>query len=106
VRQILEVNAAEGLREAGTIGAIWQPATDRLTLHKAVIHRDGKPLLPLAGSAVLAIGGEKSIGAPMATIMRFAAGDVQGYVFPCSEENPEVTVAVVRVFLSKPLPPR
>jgi pimeloyl-ACP methyl ester carboxylesterase len=60
---------------------------------------------------VLAIGGEKSFGTMMATIMQFAATNVQGDVIPGSghwlmEENPEATVAAVRVFLSKPLPPR
>jgi tetratricopeptide (TPR) repeat protein len=44
VRQILAVNAAEGLQQAGTIGAVWQPTTDRLTFHKAVIYRGGKEI--------------------------------------------------------------
>lgn len=44
VRQILAINATEGLQQAGTIGAIWQPTTDRLTFHKAVIHRNGKAI--------------------------------------------------------------
>ena len=53
---------------------------------------------------VLAIGGEKSFGPMMATIMRFAASDVSEGVIPDSghwimEENPEGTVAMVRTFL-------
>jgi pimeloyl-ACP methyl ester carboxylesterase len=53
---------------------------------------------------VLAIGGEKSFGATMATIMRFAASNVQEDVIPDSghwvmEENPTATIAMVRAFL-------
>jgi pimeloyl-ACP methyl ester carboxylesterase len=53
---------------------------------------------------VLAIGGEKSFGATMATIMRFAASNVQEDIIPDSghwvmEENPTATIAIVRTFL-------
>jgi pimeloyl-ACP methyl ester carboxylesterase len=53
---------------------------------------------------VLAIGGEKSFGAAMAEIMRFAAGNVREGVIPDSghwimEENPAATIAMVRAFL-------
>jgi pimeloyl-ACP methyl ester carboxylesterase len=53
---------------------------------------------------VLAIGGEKSFGATMATIMRFAATDVREAIIPDSghwimEENPGATIAMVRDFL-------
>jgi pimeloyl-ACP methyl ester carboxylesterase/uncharacterized RmlC-like cupin family protein len=53
---------------------------------------------------VLAVGGEKSFGAMMATVMRFAASDVQEAVVPDSghwimDENPDATVAIVRGFL-------
>jgi pimeloyl-ACP methyl ester carboxylesterase len=53
---------------------------------------------------VLAIGGEKSFGATMAEIMRFAATDVREGIIPDSghwimEENPTATIAVVRAFL-------
>ncbi|MET0250764.1 MAG: alpha/beta hydrolase [Novosphingobium sp.] len=56
---------------------------------------------------VLAIGGEKSFGATMAAVMRFAASDVQQAVVPDSghwlmEEQPQATVAIVRAFLDKP----
>jgi pimeloyl-ACP methyl ester carboxylesterase len=50
---------------------------------------------------VLAVGGEKSFGPMMATVMRFAADDVQQAVVPDSghwimEENPKATIAIVR----------
>ena len=53
---------------------------------------------------VLAIGGEKSFGAEMATIMQFAASNVREGVIPDSghwimEENPHATIAMVRAFL-------
>jgi pimeloyl-ACP methyl ester carboxylesterase len=53
---------------------------------------------------VLAIGGEKSFGASMAQIMRFAASDVREGIIPDSghwimEENPTDTIAIVRDFL-------
>jgi len=53
---------------------------------------------------VLAVGGEKSFGTMMATVMRFAAGDVQEAIVPDSghwimEENPQSTIQIVRSFL-------
>jgi len=53
---------------------------------------------------VFAIGGEKSFGPMMATVMRFAATNVKQGVVPDSghwimEENPTATVAMVRDFL-------
>jgi pimeloyl-ACP methyl ester carboxylesterase len=53
---------------------------------------------------VLAIGGEKSFGTTMATIMRFAASNVREAVIPDSghwimEENPTATISLVRAFL-------
>jgi pimeloyl-ACP methyl ester carboxylesterase len=53
---------------------------------------------------VLALGGERSFGMTMATVMRFAAVDVEGAVVPDSghwimEENPLATVKLVRAFL-------
>lgn len=53
---------------------------------------------------VLALGGEKSFGPMMATVMRFAADNVEGGEVPQSghwimEENPEATVLLVREFL-------
>ena len=53
---------------------------------------------------VLAIGGEKSFGATMAKVMRFAANNVREGVIPDSghwimEENPTATISMVRAFL-------
>jgi len=55
---------------------------------------------------VLAVGGEKSFGPMMATVMRSAADDVTEGVVPDSghwimEENPKATVALVRAFLDR-----
>jgi pimeloyl-ACP methyl ester carboxylesterase len=55
---------------------------------------------------VLALGGEKSFGSTMASIMRFAAGNVEEGIVPDSghwimEENPKATLALVRAFLDK-----
>jgi pimeloyl-ACP methyl ester carboxylesterase len=55
---------------------------------------------------VLAVGGEKSFGPMMATVMRFAASDVEEGIVPGSghwtmEENPAATVALVSAFLAK-----
>jgi len=57
------------------------------------------------GMPVLAIGGEKSFGPMMATVMRFAASDVTEGIIPDSghwimEENPTATSAMVRSFLT------
>lgn len=53
---------------------------------------------------VLAIGGAKSFGPMMASVMRFAVSNVQERVIPESghwlmEEQPALTVAAVRAFL-------
>ena len=66
--------------------------------NRALLAR-GKLTMP-----VLAVGGEKSFGAMMATVMRFAASDVQEAVVPDSghwimEENPRATIQIVRTFL-------
>jgi pimeloyl-ACP methyl ester carboxylesterase len=55
---------------------------------------------------VLAIGGAKSFGPMMATVMRFAASDVEQAIVPDAghwlmEEQPAATVKVVRAFLDK-----
>jgi pimeloyl-ACP methyl ester carboxylesterase len=68
--------------------------------NKAFLAAKGKLSMP-----VLAIGGEKSFGPMMATVMRFAATDVTEGVIPDSghwimEENPKATIAMVRAFLS------
>lgn len=53
---------------------------------------------------VLAVGGEKSFGRMMATVMSFAASDVQEAIIPDAghwimEENPQATTQIVRGFL-------
>jgi pimeloyl-ACP methyl ester carboxylesterase len=67
--------------------------------NQAFLAKGGKLKMP-----VLAVGGEKSFGAMMATIMRFAAENVTEGIVPDSghwimEENPDATVKLVRVFL-------
>jgi pimeloyl-ACP methyl ester carboxylesterase len=69
--------------------------------NKAFLAKGGKLKMP-----VLALGGEKSFGPMMATIMRFAADNVEEGIVPDSghwimEENPQATVAMVRAFLDK-----
>jgi pimeloyl-ACP methyl ester carboxylesterase len=66
---------------------------------KAYLAKDGK-----LGMPVLAIGGEKSFGPMMATVMRFTASDVKEGIIPGAghwimEENPKATIAMVRAFL-------
>jgi pimeloyl-ACP methyl ester carboxylesterase len=70
--------------------------------NKAFLAAKGKLRMP-----VLAIGGEKSFGPMMATVMRFAASDVTEGIIPDSghwimEENPTATSVMVRSFLSSP----
>jgi len=70
--------------------------------NKAFLAAKGKLRMP-----VLAIGGEKSFGPMMATVMRFAASDVTEGIIPDSghwimEENPKATSVMVRSFLSSP----
>jgi pimeloyl-ACP methyl ester carboxylesterase len=55
---------------------------------------------------ILALGGEKSFGPMMATVMRAAADDVTEGIVPDSghwimEENPQATVQLVREFLDR-----
>jgi pimeloyl-ACP methyl ester carboxylesterase len=68
---------------------------------RAYIEAHGKLAMP-----VYAIGGEKSFGPMMATVMRFAATNVTEGVVPDSghwimEENPAATVQMVRAFLER-----
>ncbi|MCO5070217.1 MAG: alpha/beta hydrolase [Rhizobiaceae bacterium] len=67
--------------------------------NKAFLATSGKLTMP-----VLAIGGEKSFGLQMASVMRFAATDVAEGVIPDSghwimEENPAATIKLVTEFL-------
>jgi len=53
---------------------------------------------------ILAVGGEKSFGPMMGTIMRFAGTDVREAIVPDSghwimEENPQATLRIIRDFL-------
>ena len=74
--------------------AFDQDATD----NKAFVAKD------MLTMPVLAVGGEKSFGPMMATVMRAAAANVQGAVVPNSghwvmEENPAATIKLVEDFL-------
>lgn len=74
-------------------------AFDQDAIDNKAFLANGKLKMP-----VLAVGGEKSFGSMMATVMRFAADDVQEAVLPDSghwimEENPKATVEMVRTFL-------
>ena len=67
---------------------------------------DNKALLAksMLNMPVLAVGGEKSFGPMMATVMRFAATNVQQDVIPHSghwlmEENPADTIKLLKDFL-------
>ena len=67
--------------------------------NKAFLATSGKLTMP-----VLAIGGERSFGLQMASVMRFAATDVSEGVVPDSghwimEENPAATIRLVTEFL-------
>ena len=71
--------------------------------NRAFIASGGKLAMP-----VLALGGEKSFGPMMATVMRFVASNVTEGIVPDSghwimEENPKATVALVRQFLDATL---
>jgi pimeloyl-ACP methyl ester carboxylesterase len=68
---------------------------------RAYLASQGKLQMP-----VYALGGEKSFGPTMATVMRAAATDVTEGIVPDSghwimEENPTATVKMVRAFLEK-----
>jgi len=95
-RHYARLYAAPGAMHAGfaQFAAFDQDAID----DKAFLAQ-GKLAMP-----VLAIGGEKSFGPTMATVMRFAATDVSQGVVPNAghwlmEEQPEATVKMVRDFL-------
>lgn len=74
-------------------------AFDQDAVDNRAFMANGKLKMP-----VLAVGGEKSFGPMMATVMRFAADDVREAVVPGSghwimEENPKATIEIVRAFL-------
>jgi pimeloyl-ACP methyl ester carboxylesterase len=74
-------------------------AFDQDAIDNQAFLAQGKLTMP-----VLAVGGEKSFGTMMATVMRFAANDVQEAIVPDTghwimEENPQATIQIVRGFL-------
>ncbi|MGB7931816.1 MAG: alpha/beta hydrolase [Gammaproteobacteria bacterium] len=74
-------------------------AFDQDAIDNRALLAKGKLTMP-----VLAVGGEKSFGPMMATVMRFAASDVHEAIVPdCGhwimEENPQATIQIVRSFL-------
>lgn len=74
-------------------------AFDQDAVDNKAFMAQGKLTMP-----VLALGGEKSFGPMMATVMRFAASNVTEGVVPDAghwimEENPKATVTMVRDFL-------
>ena len=76
-------------------------AFDQDAIDNKAFVAQGKLTMP-----VLAVGGEKSFGPLMATIMRFAATEVREAVVPDSghwvmEENPDATIALVTDFLAR-----
>ena len=69
--------------------------------NRAYLAAGGKLTMP-----VLAVGGEKSFGPMMATVMKSAASDVTEGIVPNSghwimEENPKATVTLVHAFLDR-----
>ena len=80
-------------------GFVQFAAFDQDAIDNQAFLAKGKLAMP-----VLAIGGEKSFGTTMATVMRFAASNVHEGVIPdfghwIMEENPAATIAMVRDFL-------
>jgi pimeloyl-ACP methyl ester carboxylesterase len=74
-------------------------AFDQDAIDNRAFLAQGKLTMP-----VLAVGGEQSFGTMMATVMRFAASDVQEAIVPDAghwimEENPRATIQIVRDFL-------
>ncbi len=76
-------------------------AFDQDALDNQAFVAQGKLAMP-----VLAVGGDKSFGPTMATVMRAAATDVTELVIPNSghwlmEEQPAATIAAIRAFLDQ-----
>jgi pimeloyl-ACP methyl ester carboxylesterase len=93
-----QIYAQPGAMRAGfaQFAAFDQDAVD----NRASLATRGMLAMP-----VLAVGGEKSFGPMMATVMRAAATNVTEGIVPHSghwimEENPEATIQLVRAFLS------
>ena len=97
-RHYAKLYARPGAMHAGfeQFKAFDQDAAD----NKAFVAK-GKLTMP-----ILAMGGEKSFGLMMATVMRAAATNVQGAIVPNSghwimEENPGATIEIVTGFLKR-----
>ena len=76
-------------------------AFDQDAIDNKAFVAQGKLAMP-----VLAVGGEKSFGPMMATVMRFVASDVQEGIVPDSghwvmEENPAAAISLVTGFLGR-----
>ncbi|WP_077146305.1 alpha/beta fold hydrolase [Sphingopyxis sp. KK2] len=91
--------ARPGAMHAGFLqfAAFDQDASD----NKAMLAERGKLKMPL-----LAVGGERSFGPMMATVMRATADQVEEGIIPAAghwimEENPAATTAMIRAFLAK-----
>ena len=98
-RHYAKLYARPGNMRAGFLqfAAFDQDAVD----NRALLSR-GRLKMP-----VLAIGGERSFGSTMATIMRAAADNVTERVIPNAghwlmEEQPDATVRAIRAFLTQP----
>ena len=93
-----QLYALPGAMHAGfaQFAAFDQDATD----NRGWLATGARLVMPL-----LAVGGEKSFGETMATVMRAGATEVQSAIIPASghwimEENPRATITVVRRFLA------
>jgi pimeloyl-ACP methyl ester carboxylesterase len=91
--------ALPGAMHAGfaQFAAFDQDAAD----NQAFLAKGGKLKMP-----IYAVGGDKSFGPMMATVMRAAADDVEEGIVHDSghwimEENPAATIKLVRAFLDK-----
>jgi pimeloyl-ACP methyl ester carboxylesterase len=98
-RHYAALYARPGAMHAGfsQFAAFDQDAID----NRAFLATGGRLKMP-----VLALGGEKSFGPMMATVMRAAADDVTEGVVPGSghwimEENPQATIGLVRAFITR-----
>ena len=98
-RHYAELYALPGAMHSGfaQFAAFDQDAVD----NRAFLGGGGRLKMPM-----LAVGGEKSFGPMMATVMRAAGDDVTEGVIPDSghwimEENPRATIRLVRDFLAR-----
>ena len=96
------VSSVAALHQAGAIPAgSYVLDLDAVGRNAAHLVAEGKLTMP-----ILAIGGEKSFGPMMATVMRAAATNVTEAIVPNSghwvmEENPTATIKLITDFLAK-----